>query len=122
MKAKNLLAIFALLLVLSIGARGQAQPNEKEKEILVAFRDAVNSVLYPDEVGDITDLFGYEVEGKILPKAPEIVSRTIALVYERIGEDVDTEGVLEALHPNVAEVLLPKKEDIEAEVREMQKN
>jgi hypothetical protein len=107
---------------LSIGARGQAQPNEKEKEILVAFRDAVNSVLYPDEVGDITDLFGYEVEGKILPKAPEIVSRTIALVYERIGEDVDTEGVLEALHPNVAEVLLPKKEDIEAEVREMQKN
>jgi hypothetical protein len=78
--------------------------------------------LYPDEVGDITDLFGYEVEGKILPKAPEIVSRTIALVYERIGEDVDTEGVLEALHPNVAEVLLPKKEDIEAEVREMQKN
>jgi hypothetical protein len=107
---------------LSIGLAGYAQPNENEKEILVAFRDAVNAILFPEELGFFPDLFTYEVEDKISPKAPEIIARTIALVYERTGKDLDTEDVLEALHPNIAGVLLPKKENIKVEVIEIQEN
>jgi hypothetical protein len=120
MKVKSLLVVFALLSILSIGLAGYAQPNENEKEILVAFQDAVNAVLYPEELGFLPDLFTYEVEEKISPKAPEIVARTIALVYERTGKELDTEDVLGALHPNIAEVLLPKKESIKAMVIEFQ--
>jgi hypothetical protein len=113
MKAKGLLAIFVLLLILAIGLRGYAQPNEEE--ISTAFQDAVNFVLYPDEVGDVTDLFAYEIEDRILPKASEIMAKTISLVYERTGEDIGVVEVFAVLPPNIEEVLLPKKEEIKVE-------
>jgi hypothetical protein len=120
MKLKSLLAIFVLLLISAILFKGYTQPDEGE--IFTAFQDAVNSVLYPDEVGPIPDLFAYEIEEKILPKAPEIMAETIYLVYERTGEDIGVVHVLAVLPPKVEEVLLPKKEEIKVKAAEIADN
>jgi hypothetical protein len=117
MKGKSLLAVFVLLLISSILFKGYAQPTEEE--ISTAFQDAVNAVLYPEEIGPVPDLFAYEIESKILPKAPEIIAETVSLLYERTGEDVGVVHVFAVLPPKVEEALLPKKEEIKTKSAEI---
>ncbi len=117
MKARGSLVLFVLVLIFAIGLKGYAQPDEEK--IATAFRDAVNAVLYPEEVGFLPDLFSYEVEDKILPKASEIVAKTISLVYERTGEDIGVVEVFAAFHPNIEKVLLPEMEKIKVESMEI---
>lgn len=120
MKRKRALVFFVGLLISAVWLTGYTQPSEEE--ISTAFRDAVNFVLYPDEVGSLPDLFGNEVEEKILPKAPEIMAKTISLVYERTGEDIGVVEVFAVLDPNIEAVLLPEKEGLKAEFMEILEN
>ncbi len=119
-KRKRALAFFVGLLISAVWLTGYTQPNDEE--IVTAFRDAVNFVLYPEEVGHLPDLFSYEIKEKILPKASEIMAKTISLVYEKTGEDIGIVDVFAVLSPNIEKVLLPKKEEIGAESMEILDN
>jgi len=54
-----------------------------------------------------------------LPRAAEIIAKTIKLVYDSSGNRVDTEDIFSALPSNVEEILGPSKEKLILEVKEI---
>jgi len=116
-RGKVVLGIAMAGLICVVGCRGYTQAVDEEK-IFIAFQDAMNEVLYPNEL-PIHGLSSYEIKKNVLPSAVKIIANTIKLIYKRTGKDIGVVEVIGALPPELEKSLEKNKEQLILQVRDI---
>jgi len=83
-----------------------------------AFQDAMNEVLYPQEP-NMLELSEGQVKKTILPFAAKIIAKTIKMVSEKTGQDINVADVFGALPPNIEDALNANKKQIKLQVEDI---
>lgn len=117
---KVILALVMVGLICVSGPKGYAQTAD-EMEIIIAFQDAMNAVLYPQEFL-LFELSNSEIKENLAPEAHKIIANTIQLIRERSGKDIKVVDVLGTLPPELEEGLGGNMDELVMEVRDILKN
>jgi len=115
--SKVMLGIVIIGLICLVGPMGYAQAVS-EKEVVDAFQDAMNEVMYPQEF-PLFELSDQEIRDYLLPSIAEVIAKTMELVYEKFGEHIDAEDVFAALPPKLEEYLDSDKEKLILEIKDI---
>lgn len=113
------LGVVIIGIFLVIGCKGYAQPVDGA-EINIAFQDAMNEVLYPQEL-PIYELNNNQIKKIILPSAAKIIANSIKLVRERTRKDISVGDVFGALPPKLEKNLNVNIEQITLQVENILK-
>ncbi len=114
---KVMLGIVIVGLICLVGPKGYAQAVS-EREIIDAFQDAMNEVMYPQEF-PLFELSDQEIRDYLLPSLAEIVAKTMSLAYEKFENHIDAEDVFAALPPKLEEHLDSDKEKLILEIKDI---
>jgi len=106
-----------LISLMAFFANAQAANRDT---IINSFQDALNKVMYPDEVS-MNDLTFEQIAKYIVPNAAKILADTIEEIYEKTHKDIGVEDVLSVLPPKIEDAFRAKK-NINQEVMDILEN
>ena len=119
LSSKVMLGVVMVGLICVAGSKGYTQTVD-EKKVVIAFQDAMNMVLYPNELS-MYGLSNSEIKKYVLEHDAKIVADTIKLIHERTGKDIGVVDVLGALPPELEKSLDANRKQLISQVNDILK-
>jgi len=119
LSGKVMLGVAVIGLVCIGGFNGYTQSVD-EKKIIEAFQDAMNLVLYPNELS-MYGLSNSEIKEYVVEHDVRIVVDTIKLIHQRSGKDIGVTEVLGVLPPELEKSLEADRERLISQVNDILK-
>ena len=114
-----MLGVVMVGLICVAGSKGYTQTVD-EKKVVIAFQDAMNMVLYPNELS-MYGLSNSEIKEYVLEHDAKIVADTIKLIHERTGKDIGVVDVLGVLPPELEKSLNANRKQLILQVNDILK-
>jgi len=119
LSSKVMLRIVMVGLICVAGSKGYTQTVD-EKKVVIAFQDAMNMVLYPNELS-MYGLSNSEIKEYVLEHDAKIVADTIKLIHKRTGKNIGVVEVLGVLPPELEKSLEANRKQLISQVNDILK-